>query len=99
MTKIAEMTTVVVETGRRGSRGRPSSIADKFAVVDLLKAIADNTENRPSRFIARRLEERGLVAFNQQPATGRGRPRVKIELTGKGKSYIALSQRWNRPAE
>lgn len=71
------------------TRGRPSIFDDKFDVVNALKNL-DTT----SRFLKRRLLEKGYLVEEQEKGEGRGRPRKVYRLSTRGKSYVNLSKNW-----
>lgn len=88
------MTNTVTET----RRGRKPALEDKFEIVVALNAIQeDNKEEAPSRYLTYKLVHKGLVEVKKVKTTnGRGAPRAVFVVTGKGRSYIALSKNWKK---
>jgi hypothetical protein len=85
--------TVETPTAQKSNRGRKAAFADKFAVVAALKSIG--SEAQPSRYLIAQLIDRGFVEYQKVGNEGRrGRPEQKAVVTGKGRSYVALSARW-----
>ena len=78
------------------TRGRKAVFADKFAVVEALKNLKEG--NTVSRYLTLKLAERGFVEVETVKGEGRGRPRVNYKVTGKGRSYVALSANWKKTA-
>ena len=76
------------------TRGRKAIFADKFAIVDALKAIEAGTfENR---YLAAKLVDLGLVEKVFVKTEGRGRPGITFKVSGRGRSRIALAKTWKR---
>jgi DNA-binding PadR family transcriptional regulator len=73
--------------------------SDKFWIVDRLQEIKEDRQRQISYHLLRRLEEKGLIAPVARKITpGRGKPRKFYELSPKGRSWLALSKTWKRPA-
>ena len=80
----------------QNTRGRKAAFADKFAKAEFLKALASG--ELKSRYLALQLVDLGLVAVETVKGEGRGRPRVEYKVTGKGRGYLGLAERWKRAA-
>jgi len=76
-------------TSTQAKRG-PKEIFEKTAKLQAaLRAIAaGNSEATPSRFLLKRMEDRGLVAFESVQTGGRGRPAHTPVLTEFGANAI-----------
>jgi hypothetical protein len=88
------MTNTVTET----RRGRKPALEDKFEIVDALNAIQNgDTDAAPSRYLTYKLVHKGMVEVQKVKTNkGRGAPRAVFVVTGKGRSYIALSKNWKK---
>jgi hypothetical protein len=73
-------------------RGRPATLETGKQRAAVLATIG--TENEPSRFIKMQLAEAGLIAFEPVQTGSRGRPALQAVVTGKGRSLLNLSKRW-----
>lgn len=79
------------------ARGRKSLLSNKFAIVNILES---GDLGGISDWYRIQLMERGLIEqFNMSNEGKRGRPRVAFKVTGKGRSYLALSKSWKRNQE
>lgn len=91
------------------TRGRPEGTAtfdDKWGIVEGLKIIMaangqyhyNDAGAAVSRVLTLQLVERGYVKAVKVPnAEGqRGRAKMVYQVTGKGKSYLALSAKWKQ---
>lgn len=77
---------------------RTSTFADKFVKAATVEAIA-NGEVKISRYLTIELEKLGLIKrVPVKMSEGRGRPTMTVEVTGKGRGYVALSKKWKRAA-
>ena len=78
-----------MNTTAQAKRG-PKEIFEKTAKLQsALRAIAaGRDENIPSRFLLKRMEDRGLVAFETVQTGGRGRPAHTPVLTQHGSDSI-----------
>lgn len=79
---------------KRG-RGRPSLTETPAKRHGVLVAIRDTiVDQMPSRTVIMKLIEAGFVEATTAPLTGRkGRPTVVYQLSGKGRSFVALMER------
>lgn len=91
------------------TRGRPEGTAtfdNKWGIVEGLKIIEahngqyhyNNVGAQVSRVLTLQLVDRGYVVAEKLPnAEGqRGRAKLVYKLTGKGRSYLALSAKWKQ---
>lgn len=75
-----------------------AKMENKFWVVDTLEGMLEGTV-KPSRHLLIQLERGGFVQSKEVKTTvGRGRGRRVWEVSGKGRSRIALAKNWKRPA-
>lgn len=94
---------------RQFNPGRPvgtGTLDDKWGVVEALKIITDTPEGlyHPasdrapvSRALTIKLVDKGYVEpVDIKVTEGRGRAKRFYKLTGKGKSYLALSKNWKQ---
>lgn len=73
--------------------GRKSVFEDKFSVVDNL---TEFDQTKLSRYLKEQLVEKGFLKTETVKLTGAGRPKIVYVLTGKARSYVALSKNWKR---
>ena len=89
---------------RHENPGRPRFFEkDKWNLVEGLRIIRDAGEYHPtsdnapiSRQLTLNLVDMGYVQPVDVKGEGRGRPKKAYTLTGKAKSYLALSKRWKQ---
>lgn len=96
---------------RQFNPGRPEGtgvLDDKWGKVEALGIIAAKDgfyhyadKGAPvSRMFTLKLVDAGFVETHKVKVTdGPGRAKKFYKLTGKGRSYLALSKNWKRPAE
>jgi len=75
---------------------RTAVFEDKMKVVEVLKALeaapAPRGKGPASYFLMAKLVEKGLVDYKKAEVDGR---KLKAyHVSGKGRSYLALSKRW-----
>jgi len=88
------MTQVMNKTARRG---RPTAFANKFAVIDALVQVRDGGADQPSYYLKRKLVTAGLLEVVRVKVTeGRGAPQAHFQVSGMGRSRLALSKNWKR---
>ena len=102
-------TTVEAKVDRRKENpGRKPKYSDKWGIIDSITAIGatdgryhyNMDDAKVSRVLTLQLVELGFVeAYKDKVTEGRGRAKMFYRLTGKGKSYLALSSRWKKPEE
>lgn len=93
---------------RQFNPGRPEGtgvLDDKWGKVEALNIIAEKNDMyhyadrgaSVSRVLTLKLVDLGYVEPHKVKVTeGRGAPKKFYKLTGKGKSYLALSKRWKQ---
>ena len=88
---------------RHDNPGRPAIFGDKWGIVEGLKIVRDSGEYIPaaddapmSRTLTLKLVDMGYVQPVDIKGEGRGRPKKAYTLTGKAKSYLALSKSWKQ---
>jgi hypothetical protein len=93
---------------RKDNPGRKPQFSDKWGIIDAISTIGAangryhyNTDGATvSRVLTLQLVKLGFVeAYKEKVTEGRGRAKMFYRLTGKGKSYLALSARWKKPEE
>jgi len=73
-------------------RGRPAKFENKKQIAAELKKIG--TENAPSRYLTMQLVDAGYVEKQPVNTGKKGRPAHNYVVAGKGRSLMALAQRW-----
>jgi hypothetical protein len=93
---------------RQYNSGRPENTGvfdDKWGIIEGLRLIADKNGfyhyadrgAAVSRVLTLQLVERGYVETHEAKVTeGPGRKKKFYRLTGKGRSYLALSKNWKQ---
>jgi predicted ArsR family transcriptional regulator len=73
------------------TRGRKPAFGTAKQIAEALESI--QAETFKSRYLTLQLVKLGLVETYTEALPGRGRPKVKYRLTGKGRGQLALSKR------
>jgi hypothetical protein len=87
---------------RHDNPGRPAIFDDKWGIVEGLKIVRDaglyhpKSDSPMSRQLTLKLVDMGYAQPVEIKGEGVGRPRKAYTLTGKARSYLALSKRWKQ---